>query len=380
MKQIRDKRVPDILKRKKQGSLGPLAVPLFLVILSLLICAIFIALLGTNPFTAYLNLLQGSGLYPKPKYPGYKSMLTDFMSLLNAWTPMILASLSVTIALKAGLFNIGVSGQMLSAGFLASIFVGYSSLPAIVSKPLVIVVAIIVGGLMGAIVGWLKYRFNINEVVSTIMFNYIAQYTISFFINTYYVNPVSRQSNPVQAAAKLTKSDQLIGNLKMDIPYGIILAIIAVFYIWFLIKYTKAGFEIKAIGTGRKAAKYAGIAVGYRMVMAMIISGALAGLAGVTYYLGYFSSIQPGVLPTTGFDAIAVSLLGANHPFGILASSLLITVINKGSTYMSSASGIFPEMTSVITGIILLFSACSAFIHYILEKSKRKKQNNKKGR
>lgn len=104
--------------------------------------------------------------------------------------------------------------------------------------------------------------------------------------------------------------------------------------------------------------------------MTMLISGALAGLAGVTYYLGYFASIQPRVLSSTGFDAIAVSLLGNNNPVGIIFSSLLITVVDKGSTYMSSAAGIQAEIADVITGIILLFCACSAFIRYLLTRMK----------
>ena len=158
--------------------------------------------------------------------------------------------------------------------------------------------------------------------------------------------------------------DTLVGNLKMDIPLGIILAIITAFFMKFLIDRTKMGYELKAVGASPTAAKYAGIHVGKNMVLAMVISGALAGLAGVTYYLGYFGSIQPKVLVSTGFDAIAVSLLGNSNPIGIIFSSFLITVISKGSTYMSSAAGIQAEIASVITGILLLFSACGAYMKY----------------
>ena len=150
----------------------------------------------------------------------------------------------------------------------------------------------------------------------------------------------------------------------MDIPLGIILAIITVILVRFVMNRTVLGFEMKAVGCSETAAKYAGIKVGKNIVLTMFISGALSGLAGVTYYLGYFASIQPKVLTSTGFDAIAVSLLGNNNPIGIIFSSFLITVIGKGSTYMSSASGIQQEIASVITGIILLFSACGAFIRY----------------
>lgn len=349
-----------------------LTIPLFAILLSLIAGGIIIACLGKNPFEAYRNLLQGSGLLPKAKYAGSKSMLTDFTSFMNAWTPMLFASLAVAVALRAGLFNIGVSGQMLTAGFITSVTIGYSTLAAPAAKPLALIVGILVGAMVGGLIGWLKYKFNINEVVSSIMLNYIAQYVISFFINTYFVNPVSRQSNPVSKAARLTLMDTPIGNLKVDIPLGIILAVIAAFVIRFLFQRTIFGYELKSVGTSRSAAKYAGINVGKNMVMAMFLSGALSGLAGVTYYLGYFGSIQPKVLPTTGFDAIAVALLAGSNPVGIIFSSFLITIISKGSTYMSSTSGLEAEIASVITGVILLFSACGVFIKYLVKNMKDK--------
>ena len=357
------------------------SVPLFAIALSLLAGAVVILFLGKNPLVAYQNLLQGSGLLPKPSYAGYKSMLTDFASFLNAWTPMLFASLSVAVALRAGLFNIGVSGQMLTAGFLTTLIVGYSSLAAPVAKPLVLIVGMLGGAAVGGLIGWLKHQFNINEVVSSIMLNYIAQYVISFFINTYYVNPVSRQSNAVSKAARLTLMDTPVGNLKMDIPLGIVLALLAAFMVKFLLDRTVFGYEIKCVGTSRNAARYAGIHVGRTMVASMVCSGALAGLAGVTYYLGYFGSIQPRVLAGTGFDAIAVSLLANSNPLGIIFSSFLVTIISKGSTYMNSSSGLESEISSVITGLILLFSACGAFIRYkVKEFQDEQKEETERGK
>lgn len=341
-----------------------IAIPIFSILVALIVGGIVIALLGHNPFYAFYNLLQGCGIAPKASYAGKKGMITDFMDFMDNLTPMIFAALAVAVALRSGLFNIGVSGQMLAAGFLATVTVGYSSLAAPIAKPLVVIIGILAGACVGGLIGFLKYRFNINEVVSSIMINYILEYVISFFINMYFVDPVSRQSKNVSTAARLTLTDVEVGGYKMDIPLGIILAIITVFLVRFLMKRTVLGFEMKAVGYSRTAAKYAGIKVGKNIVITMVISGALSGLAGATYYLGYFASIQPKVLTTTGFDAIAVSLLGNNNPIGIIFSSFLITVISKGSTYMSSASGVQQEIASVITGIILLFSACGAFVRY----------------
>lgn len=348
-----------------------IAIPVFSIIISLIVGAVVIALTGGSPFTSFKNLLQGCGILPKPSYAGFKSPLTDFTSFLNAMTPMLFASLAVSFALKAGLFNIGVSGQMLTAGFVATITAGYAaSLPAPAAKIFVILIGIGAGILVGGFIGFLKYRFNINEVVSSIMINYIAQYIIAFFINTKYVDPVSRQSREITDASRLTLMGTALGDLKVDIPLGIILAVTAACLFRFLIDKTVAGFEIKAVGASPKAAKYAGVNVGKNIVLTMMISGALAGLAGVTYFLGYFASIQPKVLPSTGFDAIAVAILGSTNPIGNIFASFLITILSKGSTYMSSAGGVQAEIASVITGIILLFSACGVFVKDWVAKSK----------
>ena len=343
-----------------------ITIPLLEVLLGLVAGTIIFLILGKNPIEAFVSLLRGCGLFPKENYAGGKGMFTDFRSYLDNWTPMLFAALAVAVAFKAGLFNIGVSGQMLMAGFIATITVGYSGLPAAAAKPLVIVIGIVVGALVGGLIGWLKYRFNINEVVSAIMINYIFQYLLSFFIQSFYVNPITRQSNVVSEASRLTLQNVQIGPYKTVIPLGFVLALVAVGVLHYFIHFTKFGYELKAVGFNTKASKYAGINVRGTIMKAMMVSGALAGLAGVTYYLGYLGSIQPRVLTDVGFDSIAVSLLGNANPIGIVFASFLITVITKGSTYMSSAVGVAQEIGSVITGLMLLFAACGAFVRYKL--------------
>ena len=347
-----------------------LTIPIFLIFLSFVAASIIIIALGKSPLGAFYNLLQGAGILPKPSYAGYKSMLTDFLSLLNFMTPMIFASLAVAIALKGGLFNIGVSGQMLLAGFLATITIGYSGLNWILAKPLVLIIGLIAGGLLGGIIGLLKYKFNINEVVSSIMFNYIIQYVLSFFIHSYYIDPVSRQSKYINDAARLTLVNVELIGLKMDISIGFVIAIILAILLKVFLDKSRLGFEIKAVGANPKGAKYAGINVGKTMILTMVLSGVFAGLAGVTYFLGYFASIQPKVLPSVGFDGIAVALLGNTNPYGIIGASFIISIIDRGSTYMSSIAGVRKEIASVITGMILLFSACSAYIQHKIRANK----------
>lgn len=262
---------------------------------------------------------------------------------------------------------------MLLAGLVATISIGYSELPAVLAKPLVLIICALTGALVAALIGFLKYKWNISEVVSSIMFNYIIRYGVSFCVKLQkFADPKTRQSKAVSAASRLSLMDTEIFGLKMDIPLGIILALITVFLIRFLFDKMKLGFEFRAIGANPKAAKYAGINVGRNLVVSMAISGALAGLAGATYFLGYVGSIQPDTLISTGFDAIAVCVLGNSTPLGILLSSFFISVIDKGSTYMSSSVGVRQEIGALIKGLILLFSACSAYFSYLIERSRQK--------
>ena len=335
---------------------------LFCILLALVAGSILLLFLGKNPLLAYKSILQGAGFFPKARYAGHRNMLTDFMSLLNYTTPMVFASLSVAIALRCGLFNICVSGMMIASGFIATVLLGYSALPAALARPLVVLVGLASGAAIGALIGWLKYKYNTNEVVVAIMFNYIISYVVSFFIQTKFVDPTTRQSLKIGQNARLTLFDQPVGNLKMEIPLVLPLAVVCVLLLSFLFSKARLGFELKAVGMNRKASRYAGISVGRTMVTSMVISGALAGLAGVSYYMGCFASIQPKVLPSLGFDAIAVALLGNSTPWGCFFASLLVMTISNGTTYMASTLGVLREIASLITGILLLFSACGAFL------------------
>lgn len=347
-----------------------LTVPLFCIVLTILTSSVLLLVMGKNPVTAFMAFLQGSGLLPKPVYGGGQSMLSDFMNFLTFLAPMILSALAFVAGFKSGLFNIGISGQMLMSGFLATVFVGYAKLPSVIAIPLVVIVGIVTGMLMGALVGFLKYKFNIHEVVSTIMFNYIVQYLVAFFINVKYMNAVTRSSRPIAKTASLTLKSGTIA-----IPLGILVAVAAAILIGRYLDKKVGGFEIKAVGSNKKAARYMGINVGRRTVQAMAISGALAGLAGVCYYCGYYSTITPNVLPAMGYDGITVALLGNSSPIGCIFAGALVSIFQFGSNYMSSAMAVPKEISSLITGILLLFSACGAYFQYRAARSIQKQED-----
>jgi len=341
-------------------------VPIFTIILTLIVSSIFLLILGKNPLTAFYSFLAGNGFAAKASYGAGNGMLSDFFAFLNIMAPMLLAALAFIFAYRCGLFNIGIAGQMLMSGFMATILVGYNkALTAAVAKPLVIIVGLVVGGLLGAFVGFLKYRFNIHEVVSTIMINYIISFLTGFFINSRYVDSITRSSKICSSAARLTWTKVLIGGYYCNVPLGIVVALIMVFVVKFIFDRTVFGFDLRAVGSNRNAATYAGINVGKSIIMSMMLSGCLAGLAGVTYYLGYTNTIIPKTLAGMGYDAIATALLGNNTPVGAIFASVLITIFQNGANYMSSTLGVAKEIASVITGILLLFSACSGFFRYL---------------
>jgi len=344
---------------------GRVAIPVLAILLSMIVGAVLLLLLGKEPFTALSAFLRGSGFLPKPSYAGGQGMLTDLLSFLGILAPMMLAALAVIVALKCGMFNIGIAGMMLAAGFTATVLVGYSGLDAYLAKPLVMLIGLAVGGSLGALVGFLKYRFNIHEVVSTIMFNYIINYVVGFFINSSFADTITRTSKICSPASRFTLSGIMIGGMKATLPLGILLALLCVFLVRFLLERTVLGFEFKAIGLNKRCAKYAGMRVGRNTVLAMCFSGMLAGLAGVTFYLGYYNTIVPKELAGLGYDAIAVALLGNTGPVGSIFSSILVTIFQRGSVYMSSTTGVPKEIASVITGIMLLFSACGEYIRYL---------------
>lgn len=348
-------------------------VPVFAIFLGFIISMIIMSLTGVNPFSALVDMLRGVGLLPKvkirPSIVG-KEMLRCFMEFLSLATPMLFAALAVIVALKAGLFNIGVSGQMLVSGFIASM-VGYVAMPSFVHKIAVLIVGIVMGGMYAALVGFLKYKFNINEVVSTIMLNYIGMYLVTYFIKTFFLNPINRCSIDILPSARWLLTGVSVGGYAITIPIALFIAAAAVVAIKLLFDKTKLGFEIRAVGTNGQAAKYAGINVGKNIVIAMLISGCLAGAAGVSYFLGYANTMSLNLVPTMGFDAIAVALLGASSPIGCVFATLLITAINYGSSYMQIQHNALPQqIAGIIVAILLLFAACGEFIKHIANKKR----------
>lgn len=332
------------------------------VILGLIAGAILMASIGNNPFEGYAYLFKG----------GLMSIERIGNTLASA-TPIILTGLSVAFAFKTGLFNIGASGQMLMGGLAATAVSLTLNLPHYLMVPIIILASIIGGGLWGVVPGYLKAKFNVHEVVATIMMNWIAFWIV------YYTIPAYFKGATLETESRLIPS---FGSLKVEwltnlfnhsyINLGFFIAIIAVIIISVILNRTVLGFQLKAAGYNRNAARYSGMNVNRNIVTSMVIAGALAGLAGATFYVGYASNMQIGILPTAGFDGIAVALLGANNPYGAFAGAIFFGLLHSGKGFMSAMTDIPPEIGDTIIATIIYFSAVSVLIERFLKSITKK--------
>jgi simple sugar transport system permease protein len=342
-------------------------VSLISILLGLVAGGILMLFIGSNPIEGYSYLLQGA-----------LKNLERIGNTLATATPLVFTGLSVAFAFRTGLFNIGASGQMLIGGLLASAV----GLTYDLSRPVLLIVMILVGMLGGAlwafVPGLLKAKFNVHEVVSTIMMNWIAYWTVYYVIPGYFKGEfLETESKKLAESATLRipwLTDMFQGSY---INLGLFLAVIAVIIIAFIIDKTTLGFELKAVGFNRFAAEYAGMKVNRNIILSMLISGALAGLGGVALYTGNASSIQIGILPSQGYDGIAVALLGANNPIGVFFAAVLFGILYSGTGFMNAMTEIPPELANTIIAIIIYFAATSVLIERMLNKFKKKSSNRK---
>ena len=331
--------------------------------LCLIAAAISRLFTGKNPLMGYVSLFRG-GLMNAERSGNTHATAT----------PLILTGLSVAFAFRTGLFNIGASGQMLIGGLCATAIGLSFSWP----RPLLLLVislsAILGGAIWGIIPGFLKARFNVNEVVATIMMNWIAYWSVYYIVPAYFKGEyLETESARLPELASL-KAPWLTGLFAGSyINLGLFLAIAAVAVISFLLNRTTLGYELKAVGFNRHASEYAGISVSRNVILSMMIAGALAGLAGATFYTGYASNIQIGVLPTQGADGIAVSLLGANSPWGVLAAAIFFGMLHSGKGFMNAMTKIPPDISDTIIAIIIYFTATSLLIEKIWIRLRKKK-------
>jgi simple sugar transport system permease protein len=354
--------------RNPQGG-KPFIVPMLAIVTAFITGAVVIMLAAEQgtPFLerfvvayqGYAALVDGAFLRPR-----------GFTNTLVAATPLILTGLSVALAFRAGLFNIGAEGQYL-IGAVCGVFVGYAfNLPPVLHAIAALVAGAIGGGIWGAIPGILKAKLGAHEVINTIMMNFIAIFLTDWLIN----NPMQDPDAPstirtpiIDATAQIPKFSEIPGVQMLfesgdRLHLGFILAILAAAGVWWLLWKTTVGFELRTTGSNPDAAEYAGIKVERNTILAMTLAGALAGLAGTIEVQGLVRFLPAFFQAGYGFDAIAVALLAQNNPFAVIPAAILFGALGVGSDILQIRTGVSRYLISIIQALILLFVAAPALV------------------
>ncbi|WP_099044773.1 ABC transporter permease [Leuconostoc citreum] len=340
------------------------SVALFSVLFGLIIGAVIMLIFGYNPISGYTALL-GSAF----------GSTQDIGSVLTQMTPLILTALGFTVAQTAGFFNIGLSGQAL-AGWVGAVWyaLSFPNMPVYLMLPSALIIGAGLGALAGAIPGWFRAQFGASEVIVTIMMNYI----LLFLGNNILQNTMSKG---IKVSAETTKQVGANASLQMkwltdltqgsSISAGIFISVFMIFVVWFVMKKTTLGFEIRAVGLNSDAAKYAGMSAKRNAVIAMAISGGLAGLAGTIEGLGnYLNFFTQNGSPSIGFDGMAVALLGGGSYLGVLAAAAIFSVLKIGGLGMPMSSGVPFELVDIVTASIIFFVGASYLIKLIQKRVK----------
>jgi ABC-type uncharacterized transport system permease subunit len=324
-----------------------------------------LGLLNEDLLGALRLMAAGVGAAYKAMFVGAFGSINGVSETLFAATPLLLAGLAVALGFRAGLFNIGATGQMLIGG-MAAIWVGlHISLPIYLHVPLALLAAILAGALWGGISGFLKARTGAHEVITTIMLNFIASFLVEFLLKTPAWQDPSRNNPLSEQLPQSARFPEIFGG-DYRVTIGLLIALAGVIFVGWLLFRSSLGFEFRAVGLNPTAGRYAGMNVSTLFVLVMGISGALAGIAGANQVMGLRPyQVTTAFAGTLGFDAIALALLGRSHPVGVLWASLLFGALKAGGRSMQAAAQIPLELVIVIQALIIVFIAAPELVRAI---------------
>ncbi len=338
------------MRNKLIKNLNQVLLVLGIIVLALLVGAIIISFSGNSPLEAYFSMFNGAF--------GSKQR---FMEVLVRMIPLVIMALGTSVAFKAQLWNIGGDGQFIMGSILAMAVSLYSGLPAIIGVPVSIIAAMIGGGLWSGLAGWLKVKFNANEVITTLMLNYIAIYFLSFLV---YGPMMDAQGSKMPQTALVPEAYRLplfeSGNrLHMGIFMALILVVIMIFF-W----KSTVGFKIDLLGQGEKVTTYSGVSVKKMIVLTMVISGLLSGIAGWTEVYGVQYRLLEGITSGYGSIAIVIALMGGLNPIGILISGFFFSALLVGGATMQRMTDIPYSIVDIVQGLIITFIIARTAINF----------------
>jgi ABC-type uncharacterized transport system permease subunit len=325
--------------------------------LALLVSAVLIFIAGENPLEAYTALINGA----------FGDSFA-WGNTLARTTPLIFTGLAVAFAFRCNLLNIGAEGQ-LYMGALASVLAGIyiTGLPAIIHIPLAILLGFAAGGLWGGFAGYLRATRGINEIISTIMLNFIAIFFVSYLVH----GPIAEPPGFFHQTAQIGPSARLpIMMQKSDLSISIILAVLVAIVVAYILWRTPFGLRLRAVGQSQETAKFSGIPVKGYVFGAMGISGGLAGLAGAMEIIGSQYRLLDFFSPGYGFDGIAVAFLGRSDPIGVIFAAFLFAALRVGANQMQRTTGLPTSLVVVIQGMVILFIMGVVIRHWLQARKK----------
>ena len=346
-------------------------IPVISVVLGILLGVIILALSGRNPISLFTGLFQGAtgikaGGHFNARYPG---------EFLVTSMPLVLTGLAIGFAYRCGMFNIGSEGQVIMGSLFAVTF----AILCPIKTPFAAVLCALIGGLGGAlwafVPGLLKVKFNISEVVTGIMLNYVAMYTSNYVVKAL---PGSTMVRTADIPANMSFSSEFLSGITNHsrLHWGFIIVIIALVVYWFIMEKTSFGYSLRATGFNKDGAQYAGIKADRSIILSIMISGFLAGLGGAMIVQGTFGYGRIlAVTENYGFDGIAVALVGNCNALGTLFASMLFGLL-KVSEPILQTSGIPREVSQIVSSSIILFVALQNAIKYVLLKMEVKRTKN----
>ncbi len=335
------------------------------IIIALILTGIFIWAIGFNPLEAYSVLIQGA-------FKGKAALSETVVCAI----PLIFSSLAFAVAYQCGIFNIGAGGQLYMGAVFATFVGTLEGMPPAVQLVLTMAAGILGGALWGLAVAELKIKFGANEMITTIMFNYIAMIFASYCVSGPMKGSSAMglaQSDPVASGIRLTRFIQ-----GTRLHTGLFIALILIIGYWILVWRTSKGYEMRVMGLSATAAQYSGINVKRNIILSLMLAGGIAGLGGCIEILAIQGKLSAGFAGNIGFDGITVALLGDCTPIGILLSSLLFGALSSGSNKMQMIVGVPSAATTIIQAFIIIAIIVRNVFHINLNKLFGKKEEVRK--
>lgn len=338
-------------------------VPLLAILFGFLVGAFVIIIIGRNPIEAYLAVY----------YSVFGSIL-GFLETISFVTPLIFTGLAVAFAFRCGLFNIGAEGQFIVGMFVTG-YIGFTwpNLPSVLLLPLAILGGTLAGAIWSGIPGLLKAKLGVHEVINTIMMNHIAFFLVNWLVSDPFKAANYQGTERVPESIILKRLSDIFSLDSASGHTGIFIALVAALGAYYLLWRTTTGFEIRATGLNPNASEYAGISVARSLILAMLISGAFAGMGGAVQTLGLRYRVwEMAAFPMFGFNGIAVALIGKNHPIGVILGAFLFGALLRSDAAIQIQADVPRQVVAIIQASVIFFVAADQIVRWLV--SRRKKE------